>query len=285
MTGKLSIVATPIGNLGDISPRAVTALESADCVCAEDTRVTGKLLAALGVKARLERCDENVIARKTPELMERMRAGEHVAFCSDAGMPGISDPGAVLVDACRNADLPVEVLPGPSAVTTAVASAGFTGTAFYFGGFLPRKHHARTKALQTLAGLEASLVFYESPHRTLQAVRDMVEVFGERRIALCRELTKLHEEVVRLPARDLLGVLERRETLKGEIVLVVEPPHAERTARRGTGQIENDSELQERVREGLAAGERKSTLAKALASEFGVPKNAVYEMIHTWQMH
>lgn len=153
MTGKLIIVPTPLGNLGDMTARALEALEQADVACAEDTRVTGKLLAHFGIENRLERCDENVIAAKSPALVSRMLDGEEVAFCSDAGMPGISDPGCVLVDAAREAGVPVDVLPGPSAVTTALVTSGFKYNAFYFGGFLPRKEADRAALLESLANL------------------------------------------------------------------------------------------------------------------------------------
>ena len=273
--GKLFIVATPIGNLGDITQRAVAALEDADTVLAEDTRVTGKLLHALGVEARLERCDENVIAQRAGRLVERMQAGETLAFCSDAGRPGVSDPGLVLVDAAREASVPVEVLPGASAVPTALVAAGFNGTAFYFGGFLPRKRVAQGKLLQQLKALEAALVFYESPHRVTASVLAIAEEYGERRVALCRELTKLHEEVLRLPATQLAKELQQRESIKGEIVLVIAPPSAEDLA-----VSMDDAGVQERIAAELASGASKSAIAKKLARELGVSKNEIYAMLH-----
>ena len=275
MSGKLTIVPTPIGNLGDMTQRSLEALEAADCVCAEDTRVTGKLLAAFGISTRLERCDENVIAGKAPALVERMKAGEHIAFCSDAGMPGVSDPGLVLVDACRDEDVLVEVLPGASAVPTALVAAGFRTNAFYFGGFLPRKSQARRSLLENLKPLDAALVFYESPHRVVAALEDIAATLGDRRVALCRELTKAHEEVLRLPADQLASDLAAREAIKGEIALVVEPPV------EGEQTVSLDSaELHERIRAELAAGTPKSALAKQLARELGVSKNDLYDLIH-----
>lgn len=273
--GKLFIVATPIGNLGDITQRAVAALEDADTVLAEDTRVTGKLLHALGIEARLERCDENVIAQRAGRLVGRMQAGETLAFCSDAGMPGVSDPGLVLVDAAREASVPVEVLPGASAVPTALVAAGFNGTAFYFGGFLPRKRVAQGKLLQQLKALEAALVFYESPHRVTASVLAIAEEYGERRVALCRELTKLHEEILRLPATQLAKELQQRESIKGEIALVIAPPSAEDLA-----VSMDDAGVQERIAVELASGAPKSAIAKKLARELGVSKNEIYAMLH-----
>ena len=275
MTGKLTIVPTPLGNLGDMTARALEALERADVVCAEDTRVTGKLLAHFGIQTRLERCDENVIAAKSPALVARMLDGETVTFCSDAGMPGISDPGCVLVDAARKADVPVDVLPGPSAVTTALVTSGFKYNAFYFGGFLPRKEAERAALLESLANLDAALVFYESPHRVVAAVESIAHAYGERPVALCRELTKLHEEVLRLPADELAANLAARDAIKGEIVLVVAPPDV----RAQQAASLDDPALRERIETELAAGTPKSALAKELARELGLPKNKLYELI------
>lgn len=267
---------TPIGNLGDVTERSLAVLRSVDTVLAEDTRVTGKLLAALGIHARLERCDENVIAQRSASLVERMQAGESFAFCSDAGMPGVSDPGIVLVDAAREAGLSVDVLPGASAVTTALVAAGFEGTAFFFGGFLPRREKARLDLLASLRTLPAALIFYESPHRVTASVESIATALGaNRRVALCRELTKLHEEVLRLPAGELAENLKARDAIKGEIVLVVEPPQV-----NDGGGVDLDSPaLHERIRSELAAGTRKSALAKQLAKELGVSKNDLYDLV------
>jgi 16S rRNA (cytidine1402-2'-O)-methyltransferase len=274
MMGKLSIVPTPLGNLGDMTQRALDVLDDADVICAEDTRVTGKLLAHFGIHAHLERCDENIIARRSATLVERMANGEHIAFCSDAGMPGISDPGSVLVDAARDAGVPVDVLPGPSAVVTALVAAGFGASAFYFGGFMPRKDGERSRLLESLRPLDAALVFYESPHRVASAVEAIARSLDGRRVALCRELTKLHEEVLRLPADELAQNLRERDSIKGEIVLVIAPPLV-------TGQMVDlcDPVLHDRIECQLASGMSKSALAKQLASDLGVSKNQLYDLI------
>ena len=275
MTGKLIIVPTPLGNLGDMTARALEALEQADVVCAEDTRVTGKLLAHFGIENRLERCDENVIAAKSPALVARMLDGEVVAFCSDAGMPGINDPGCVLVDAARKADVPVDVLPGPSAVTTALGASGFKYNAFFFGGFLPRKEAERTALLESLANLDAALVFYESPHRVTASAASIAQAYGVRPVALCRELTKLHEEVLRLPADELAANLAARDAIKGEIALVIAPPDV----RAQQAASLDDPVLRERIAGELAAGTSKSALVKQLARELGLSKNKLYDLI------
>ena len=300
--GRLSIVATPIGNLGDITLRALEVLRTCDVVLAEDTRVTGKLLAANDIHVKLERCDDNVILDRAPGLVSRMLAGEHLAFCSDAGMPGVSDPGLVLVDAAREAGVAVDVLPGASAVPTALAAAGFPGTsAFYFGGFLPRKRGACKRLLLSLSRLEAALVFFESPHRLAASARTIADIFPAREVALCRELTKLHEEVLRLAAEDLADELESRESIKGEAVLVVAPPargsvrmssiekvrvyengpsRVDRASERASDMLIDDPELAVRIWEALEEGVPKSELVRKLAAETGLPRNDLYDLVH-----
>lgn len=276
-SGRLVLVGTPIGNLGDISPRACEALAAADVVCAEDTRVTGRLLAHLGIDAHLERCDENVIASRAAGLVERIAAGATIAFCSDAGMPAISDPGAVLVDAVRDAGLDVEVVPGPTAVTTAVAASGFATTAFYFGGFLPRKDSTRKRLLASLASLEACLVFYESPHRTAASLASIAEALPMRQVCMTRELTKVHEEVLRGPAVQVADQIAARGDLKGEVVLVIGPPTAGEEGVRRPDPAGSDA--RKRARELLESGLSPSRAAKALAAELGVSKNATYDLV------
>lgn len=301
----LTLVGTPIGNLGDLSPRAVEALRAADVVCAEDTRVSGRLLAAFDLHARLERCDENVIAARAPQLVERMKAGERVAFVSDAGMPAVADPGARLVDACLDAGVPVDVVPGPSAVTCAVAHAGFSCTAFYFGGFLPRKDGERDRLLATLALLPAVLVFYESPHRAAASLAAIARAFPGRRAALARELTKLHQEILRVPAPELAELVAKRgDGLKGECVIVVDAPDPAACERAqnalgfaaslsagdsgdapgtqpapATVSAAGEFDLDGAIRAGLAAGKGKSALAKELAKCCELARSEVYERI------
>ena len=192
MSGCLYMVGTPIGNLGDMSPRVAEAFRAADAICCEDTRVTSKLLAHLGISKSLVRCDENVIAQRAPELVDRLLAGETLAFASDAGMPSVSDPGQVLVDAARDAGVDVQVIPGPSACVTALVASGISCEHFFFEGFLPRKHGERVRRLGELAGVPGALLFYESPHRAAASLEAIAQVFPKRRVALCRELTKLH---------------------------------------------------------------------------------------------
>lgn len=233
--GMLSICATPIGNLGDITQRVIEALTEADLVLAEDTRITRRLLSHLNLRPTLERCDENTIRQKTPGIITRIQQKAKVVLVSDAGMPGVSDPGAVLVEAALAAGCPVQILPGASAVLTAVVASGFVAQAFYFGGFLPRRQSQIQALLQQLSGLDAALVFFESPHRVAASLAVIAQVFPTRQVALARELTKLHEEVLRDEAPKLAQQIAQRAQektgLKGEITLVIGPEQKERKTR------------------------------------------------------
>lgn len=288
-SGRLIIVGTPIGNLGDLTPRVAQAFEAADAICCEDTRVTSKLLAHLGISRPLVRCDENVIASRSPELIGRMLAGDVIAFASDAGMPSVSDPGQVLVDAAREADVDVEVIPGPSACVTALVASGIPCEHFYFEGFLPRKHGERVRRLSQLAAIPGALLFYESPHRVAASLEAVAEVFPTRQVALCRELTKLHEEVLRAQAPYLLEQVRERGELKGEMVLVVAPPSEEElaafasmmpgAAAGAAGAVDVDKALQKDIQDALAQGEPASAIAKRLSQCYSLKKRAVYERV------
>ncbi|MEY8562834.1 16S rRNA (cytidine(1402)-2'-O)-methyltransferase [Eggerthellaceae bacterium 3-80] len=274
--GKLVICPTPLGNLGDMTQRACEALEHADVVCAEDTRVTGKLLSALGIKKRLERLDETLLAQRAELMAERVCAGEVIAYCSDAGMPGVSDPGMRLVKAVREAGGVVEVLPGPVAAATAYVASGTQNTTFYFGGFFPRKDTQRQVLLQSLAPLEAALIFYESPKRVVRALEVLAHTFPLREAAVCRELTKVHEEIVRMPLPELAQEFAKREQsgqIKGEIVIVVDGPSlAEDDAAAACAQ-QDAREVAAQLR---ACGMRKKDIAKQLVEQFGISRNDAY---------
>ena len=219
--GRLLVCATPIGNLDDVTPRVLRALAEADLVACEDTRRTQILLRRHDIRAkRLLAFHEHNERRRSPELLEQLRAGALVALVSDAGMPVISDPGFLLVRACRAEDITVEVLPGPSAVPTALVASGLPASRWSFVGFLPRKRAPRERLLRDVAD---TLVAFESPHR-LSATLDLLEqIDPDRPAAVCRELTKLHEEVTHGTAAELARRF-RANPPKGEIVLVVAPP-------------------------------------------------------------
>ncbi len=276
--GKLVICPTPIGNLGDMPQRAINALKSANVVCAEDTRVTGKLLTAFGVQTRLERLDENTLSQRAASIIERVSAGETIAYCTDAGMPGVSDPGQRLVAAAREAGVRVDVLPGPTATATAYVASGFTCPRFYFGGFFPRKEGERKSTLESLRSLDAVLLFYESPHRLVSALQAIAEALPHRRVAVCRELTKLFEEVVLGTPSKLAEQFAQREAdegIKGEIVIVIDAPgDTERAADAETAKAGAQERAVQLAREGV----RGRQIAKQLASEFGISRNEAYDL-------
>lgn len=279
IAGKLIIVPTPIGNLGDMTLRSLEALRTADMVCAEDTRVTGKLLAHFDIRKPLERLDEAMIGAKAVSVMERVAAGEVVAYCSDAGMPGVSDPGLRLVAAAHEAGVPVEVLPGASAAACAYVASGTVCPRFYFGGFFPRKAGEQRTVLEDLRGLDAALVFYESPNRLVTALAAIAEVLPWREVAVCRELTKLHEEVARGTAVELRALFGARAEepggIRGEIALVIDAPGEDETA---ADAAEAAASAEARAVELAAEGLRTKEVARRLAAEFGIARNDAYEL-------
>ena len=208
-TGKLLIVGTPIGNLEDITLRALRTLREADCVAAEDTRHTGQLLTKYEIRKPLV------------SYLEKLRTGQRIALVSDAGMPTLSDPGLRLIAAVVEAGLPVETVPGISAITTALAGSGLPAQPFLFHGFLPHKSAQREKILQRLAPLPCALVFFESPYRLIKTLTALQTIIGDRRVVVARELTKKFEEILRGTPATLLKRLENR-AIKGEITLIIE---------------------------------------------------------------
>lgn len=219
--GRLLVVATPLGNLGDLSPRAARALGEADLVAAEDTRRTLPLLTHLGLSRPLVSSHKFNEAGKLSGLLAALGEGKTIALVTDGGTPAISDPGHRLVSAAHAAGHAVVAIAGPSAVAAALSVAGFPADRFRFAGFLPAAASPRRRALAALAAEPETLVFYEAPHRVLKALDAMVEMLGDREAALCRELTKLHEEVLRAPLSAIRASLAARDAIRGEIVLVV----------------------------------------------------------------
>lgn len=274
--GRLLVCATPIGNLADVTLRVLEALRGADAVLAEDTRVTRRLLARYDIATPLERYDEHVAERATPSIIERLRAGAVLALVSDAGMPGVSDPGQRLVDAALRSGVRVEVLPGPSAITAALVASGFVSGSFFFGGFLPRRAGERARLLASLAPLDAVLVFFESPKRTASALAALAEAFPEREGALVRELTKVHEEVVRAPLPELAAAIAERGSLKGEVVLVVGPPSSEGAA----GPEVDPAAIRASVERLVEQGVSRSDAVREVAARLGLARSVVYEHAH-----
>ena len=264
---------TPIGNLEDMSPRAIRALEEADVVACEDTRRTRKLLSHFGIRARsLVVYNEAKERRKAGELLKAITSGRNVVLVSDAGMPGLSDPGYRLVKACADAGLTVEAVPGPSAVITAVAISGLAPGRFVFEGFLPRKQGDRTRRIAELATERRTIVLFESPHRIAGSLEDLLAGLGPRPAALARELTKMHEEVRRGTLEELLASVVA-DPPRGEIALVIAGAiHAH------SSQIPSE-ELASRARGLMDSGiERKEALAR-VAKDAGVPKRTVFDAL------
>jgi 16S rRNA (cytidine1402-2'-O)-methyltransferase len=270
--GKLVVCATPIGNLGDASPRLAEALAGADLVACEDTRQTRKLLAHLGVRARLVSYHEANEASRAAQLADEIAAGARVALVSDAGMPAVSDPGHDLIGACLERGLAVEVVPGPSAVLAALVASGLPTHRFSFEGFPPRKPSARARALEELAGERRTMVFFEAPHRVLATLDAMIAAFGaERRCAVTRELTKLHEQVL----RGTLGELRDRlagQGQRGEFTLVVTgAPEAP----DGAAQVDVVAAVADLVAAGASTRDAVATVARTS----GRPRRAVYQAV------
>lgn len=217
--GTLFIVGTPIGNLKDITQRALEVIKSADAILAEDKRVTIKLLNLLNLgRKELWTLNEHNVLRQIPRVLRELRKGKKVALVSDAGMPVISDPGHQLVAACWREAIPVQVIPGPSAVTAAIAASGFSGSRFVFEGFMPRGR-SRRKLLRSLKDERRTIVFYESPQRIKETLKDVLEIMGNREIFVAREMTKLHEEHIRGRVSEVLQRLG--DEVKGEITVVI----------------------------------------------------------------
>jgi 16S rRNA (cytidine1402-2'-O)-methyltransferase len=269
--GTLRLVATPIGNLGDLAPRAAAALAQATVICCEDTRRTGKLLAHLGIaRPKLVVVNDHTEAGAIPDVLARLGEGGDVAVVTDAGMPGISDPGERLVRAAVDAGFAVEVLPGPSAAITALVVSGLAAGRFCFEGFIPRRGEGRRERLTALAGEERTIVLYEAPHRAARTLADLAAALGPaRRVAVARELTKLHEEVWRGSLADAAARAAASEP-RGELVLVVEgapppEPPAEQT-------------LDAALAAELAGGASVRDAAATVARRYGVSKRQVYDL-------
>lgn len=278
-SGVLSVVGTPIGNLDDASPRMLDTLRSSDLLLCEDTRVTSKLLARFGIRVPLQRADENVLGEKIEPTLSRLESGEHVSFVSDAGMPGVSDPGQRLVDAALDRGVRVEVIPGPSAAICALVASGLPMEHFFFEGFLPRRAGAMRERLEELAPIPGALVVYESPHRAAQTLARIAEVFPRRQVALVRELTKLHEECVRGTSAELAATIAAREDLRGECVIVIGAPSQEELDQRRHATQSGATTMEEAIRQGLEAGEPKTKLAKRVAKDFSLSKAQAYDAI------
>jgi len=271
MAGMLYLVPTPIGNLGDISPRCRETLEKADFIAAEDTRVTLKLLNYLGIKKSLVSYFEHNKTQKGDWIVERILAGETCALVSDAGSPAISDPGEELVKQCADAGITVCAIPGPCAVITALSISGQATGRFCFEGFLSTAKKSRKEHLSSLVNETRTMIFYEAPHKLVNTLEDMAEVFGaDRGISLCRELTKLHEEVIRTTLGGALALYAENDP-KGEFVLVVAGAQPVEKA------VATPEDAARRVSQLMAEGMSRKDAIKQAAKELDLPKNVVYD--------
>lgn len=273
MAGTLYLVPTPIGNLSDISPRAKKTLADADFIAAEDTRVTLKLLNHLEIKKPLVSYYEHNKAESGPRIVERLLAGECCALVTDAGSPAISDPGEDLVALCAKADICVCAIPGPCAVVTALSVSGLPTGRFCFEGFLSTNKKSRREHLDSLKDEMRTMIFYEAPHKLQNTLKDLCAAFGtERRISLCRELTKLHEQILRMTLGEALAYYTENDP-RGEYVLVLEGAPAP------AGQALTLEDAVALALQRIEGGASKKDAVREVSRETGFPKNALYEAV------
>jgi 16S rRNA (cytidine1402-2'-O)-methyltransferase len=268
----LYVVATPIGNLGDITVRALATLAAAETVLCEDTRTSGKLMERFAIKTKLSPYHEHNAQKVRPAILERLQQGAAIALISDAGMPLVSDPGYRLVKEAVELGLPVTACPGPSAVLTGLALSGLPTDRFLFAGFVPQKQGERKRLFAEFEKLKATLIFFESPHRIVETLQDLGLALPGRQIAVTRELTKLHEEVLRGSAHEIAETLAARPAVKGEITLIVGPP------------LEDEAISDEVLAEAIAVAIQVMSASKAaseIAKRFNLNRSDIYQRILT----
>ena len=272
MAGKLYVVGTPIGNLSDMTPRAVETLKKVDFIAAEDTRVTLKLLNFFDIKNNLVSYHEHNRAEKGAQIIERLLNGENCAVVTDAGMPCISDPGEDLVALCREQNIAVEVVPGPTAAMSAVAVSGISCSRFCFEGFLSTSKKSRFEHLESLKNEERTMIFYEAPHKLKNTLADFKKYFGgERRISFCRELTKIHEQVLIMSLDEAITYYNENDP-RGEFVLVIEGAEIKK-------QDLTLDDCLELMLESVRSGKSKNDAAKLVSKQSGYRKNELYKLL------
>ena len=270
MPGRLYVVSTPIGNLEDITYRAVRVLKEVDWIACEDTRTTGHLLHHYGISTRTLSYHDHNEAERAAELFSRLQSGENGALVSDAGTPLLSDPGYRIVHGAVQAGIRVEALPGASALLAALVVSGLPTDQVHFGGFLPAKQGQRTRLLESLAQEPATLVFYEAPHRILDSLADIAAVLPNREVVAARELTKLHEEVLRGTATEILEKLATRDSIRGEFVVLIS---------KATEPDPDDMPIEESIQLLVAAGIERMDAIKTVARQRGLSKRDVYKLV------
>ena len=277
MAGKIYLVATPIGNLSDISMRAIETLKNADIIACEDTRNTIRLLNHFEIKGHLTSYHEYNKIDKAYELCEKVKEGKNIAFVSDAGMPAISDPGYELVDIAYKEGLEVTVVPGASAVVSALAISGISSRRFAFEGFLPADKNEKKEILTELSQESRTLILYEAPHRLLKTLKELFEYMGNRNIAIVREITKLHEEVLRGKLADIIADYESEKiAIRGEYVLVIEGKSL-LEKREETQKSFEEISIREHYEKYISEGMDKKEAMKAVAKDRGIQKRDVYK--------
>lgn len=275
MSGKLHLVPTPIGNLKDITLRALEILKEADVIAAEDTRNTLKLLNHFDIKKTLISYHMHNEQGKSDEIISRLRNGEDIALVSDAGMPGISDPGAVIVSKCIEEGIEFEVLPGASAFTTALIYSGLDTTKFAFRGFIPRDNKGRNEIIEEIKNHRETILLYEAPHRLLSTLTFLKENLGDRKIAACRELTKLHEEIVRGTLSEVIDHFKEKSP-RGEFVLVLSGLTDEEIEMDKRKSWE-DLSIEDHIRKYILEGISKKDAIKKVAKDRNEPKSVIYK--------
>ncbi|MCI6189029.1 MAG: 16S rRNA (cytidine(1402)-2'-O)-methyltransferase [Clostridium sp.] len=273
--GKLYLVPTPIGNLKDITLRALEVLKFVDIVAAEDTRQTLKLLNHFEIKKSLMSYHKHNEQEKSEDIIELLKEGRNIAIVTDAGTPGISDPGAVIVKKCINENIDFEVLPGATAITTALVYSGLDTTRFLFRGFIPRENKERKILLNEIKDVKESIILYESPYRVVSTLETLLEYLGNRNVAICRELTKLHEEIKRGKIDELIDYFKNTAP-KGEFVLVIEGKQQEHIDKENKEKWENLS-IKDHILSVMESGISKKEAIKYVAKERGLSKNEVYK--------
>lgn len=273
--GKLYIVPTPIGNLKDMTLRGLEALKEADFVAAEDTRQTLKLLNHFDIKKSLISYHQHNENGKSQDLIDLLQQGKNIALVSDAGTPGISDPGCVVIRECIKQNIDFEVLPGATAITTAVVNSGLDTTGFIFKGFLPRETKDRTAVIEKLKNVQETLIFYEAPHRLLNTLQFLLDNLGNRRMAACRELTKIHEEIYRNNIEDVIEYFKDKNP-RGEFVLVVEGKTDEEIEMENRSTWE-DMSIEEHIKKYIDEGMKKKDAVKKVAKDRNMQKSEVYK--------
>ena len=272
MSGTLYLVATPIGNLGDMTPRALEVLAAADLIAAEDTRRTLQLLNHFSIKGKLIHYDENNKEKQGPVLLQELLEGKNIALVTDAGFPGISDPGEAMAKLAIEQGVTVVPVPGANACLTALVASGLPSTPFFFGAFLPKSKKNRKEQLEKWKNIPATVVLYEAPHRIVDVLEEILAAWGDRQMAFGRELTKLHEEFWRGTVSQAIAYL-KENTPRGEFVLVIAQ------AQEVLAEDEEEKDPLEAVKEKIAAGVPKKEALAQIAKQFKIPKRDLYNRL------